>query len=236
MPRARRISRTSSLTSLARVWRVRSSAPRAFLAAASSEPFAASAAARSRDSISPSASSKTSGLGTTNMHRCMPVTTAHADTVSVDAAPVADASTGTRPKRKTVPGCAMSSCASTRKNGSVSSASRGRDPSGASCAGAASTCTSPPAEESSKTAAHPSAAASRVDAAATAAPEAVTPAAGGRTVVSLRMPPDFFAAAAAAAGLGGSSSSFSSSSSSSIGTAAGASSASIASPSSRWPE
>mmetsp|Transcript_6326 Transcript_6326/g.26198 ORF Transcript_6326/g.26198 Transcript_6326/m.26198 type:complete len:235 (-) Transcript_6326:880-1584(-) len=234
MPRARRISRTSSLTSLARVWRVRSSAPRAFLAAASSEPFAASSAARSRDSISPSASSKTSGLGTTNMHRCMPVTTAHADTVSVDAAPVADASTGTRPKRKTVPGCAMSSCASTRKNGSASVASRGRDPSGASCAGAASTCTSPPAEESSKTAAHPSAAASRVDAAATAAPEAVTPAAGGRTVVSLRMPPDFFAATAA--GLGGSSSASSSSSSSSIGTAAGASSASIASPSSRWPE
>ena len=85
----------------------------------------------------------------------------------------------------------MSSCASTKKNGSVSSASRGRDPS-ASCAGAASTCTSPPAVESSKTAAHPSAAPSRVDAAATAAPEAVTPATGSRTTeVSLRMPPDF---------------------------------------------
>ena len=220
-PRANKISRTSSLTSLARIWSVRRSAPLAFFVTVSSSPASASSSSRSRDSIVPSASSKTSGLGTTNMHRCMPETTAHADTVSPSTL---DASTGTRPKRNTVPGCAMSSCASRKKKGSVESESSGREPS-ASCAGAASTATSSPAA-SSHTAAHPSAAPSSVDAAATAAPDAVTPAAGGagaRTVVSLRIPV-FLAIAAAAAGLGGSSSS--SSSSSSIGTGADASSAS----------
>ena len=230
-PRANKISRTSSLTSLARIWSVRRSAPLAFFVTVSSSPAFASSSSRSRDSIVPSASSKTSGLGTTNMHRCMPETTAHADTVSPSTL---DASTGTRPKRNTVPGCAMSSCASRKKKGSVESESSGREPS-ASCAGAASTATSSPAA-SSHTAAHPSAAPSSVDAAATAAPDAVTPAAGGagaRTVVSLRIPV-FLAIAAAAAGLGGSSSS--SSSSSSIGTGADASSASMASPSSRWLE
>ena len=71
------------------------------------------------------------------MHRCMFCTTAHALTVSPA---VFFASTGTRPKRNTVPGAEMSSCASRRKNGRVSSSSSGRE-SSAMVAGAASSAT-----------------------------------------------------------------------------------------------
>ena len=72
----------------------------------SAAALAATAAASSRLEISSSGSSNTSGLGTTNMHRCMFCTTAHALTVSPA---VFFASTGTRPKRNTVPGAEMSS-------------------------------------------------------------------------------------------------------------------------------
>ena len=119
MPLARSTSRTSLFTSAARPCRHRSSAPFAFLAAAASASSsfaasaarAASAAASSRSEISFSGSANASGRGTTNTHRCMSCTTAHALTVSPFAT---DASTGTRPNRNTFPGELMSSCASSR--------------------------------------------------------------------------------------------------------------------------